>query len=173
MENKKCSSKEHIETDAISYCYKCEIYMCNKCDKLHMGLCPNHGPYNLNKEKKEKFSGFCKEENHFMKLEYFCKEHNQLCCAGCLCKMKNKGNGQHANCNVCNIEDIKNEKLNQLTKNMKILEDLSKNLENSIDELKQLYDKGYSFDELEAKVPHFQEYAGKFFWLWLSYSKSQ
>ncbi len=26
--------------------------------------------------------------------------------------------------------------------------------------LKQLYDKGYSFDELEAKVPHFQEYAG-------------
>ena len=31
----KCSSKNHGEIDAITYCQECRIYMCNKCEKLH------------------------------------------------------------------------------------------------------------------------------------------
>ena len=46
MENqKKCSSKDHSETDSISYCQKCEIYMYNKCDNIHSNLCQNHQQY--------------------------------------------------------------------------------------------------------------------------------
>ena len=114
---RKCSSKEHNE-EAISYCGKCEIYMCNKCEKIHSGLCINHELIILNNNVIDIFTGFCEEENHSMKLEYFCRNHNKLCCPACLCKIKSKGNGQHNNCNVCNIEDIKNEKKNKLKENI-------------------------------------------------------
>ena len=39
---KKCSFSEHKELDAISYCQKCKIYMCNKCNTHHIGLFENH-----------------------------------------------------------------------------------------------------------------------------------
>ena len=42
MEKKNCSLKEHCEIEAISYCKECNIYMCNKCEKIHSGLCQNH-----------------------------------------------------------------------------------------------------------------------------------
>ena len=44
MENKKykCSLEEHKELDAKCYCPKCDIYMCNKCEKLHSNLFPKH-----------------------------------------------------------------------------------------------------------------------------------
>ena len=37
MENhkKKCSLKKHSEIDAINYCQKYRIYLCNKCKNLH------------------------------------------------------------------------------------------------------------------------------------------
>ena len=36
MENIKiCTSSEHEKENAVSYCPKCEIYMCNKCETLH------------------------------------------------------------------------------------------------------------------------------------------
>ena len=114
MENqKKCSSKDHSETDSISYCQKCEIYMCNKCHNIHSNLCQNHQQYVINirnNNLEEKFTGLCKEENHPNKLEYFCKNHNKLCCAACLCKINGKGNGIHKDCNVCFIEKIKKRK---------------------------------------------------------------
>ena len=42
MENKKCFSIEHKEIDAISFCFECKIYMCNKCENLHSKLFINH-----------------------------------------------------------------------------------------------------------------------------------
>ena len=44
MENKKykCSSKEHKEFEANFYCQKCNIYICNKCEKHHNILFINH-----------------------------------------------------------------------------------------------------------------------------------
>ena len=143
MENtlKKCSQKKHIESKAISYCQQCEIYMCNKCENVHSELCQNHSPYRLNKDIKNIFTGICFRENHLNKLEYFCKTHNELCCAVCISKIKGKGNGQHADCNVCYIEDIKDETKNKLEENMKSLENYSKTIDSSINELKKIFEK--------------------------------
>ena len=143
MENKyrNCSNNKHTETEAISYCQQCEIYMCNKCEKVHSELCQNHIPYSLNKDIKNIFTGLCFIKNHLNKLEYFCKTHNELCCAACLTKIEGKGNGQHADCDVCFIEDIKEEKKDILKKNIKILENYSYTIESSIDELKKILEK--------------------------------
>jgi len=143
MENnqKICSFKDHKDIEAISYCYKCQIYLCNKCLNHHKGLFDNHPIYNIDKLKEEIFTGFCKEENHNIKLEYFCKNHNQLCCCFCISKLKGKGNGQHNNCDICFIEDIKEEKSNKLKENIKSLEELSNKLEESIKNLKIIFEK--------------------------------
>ena len=145
MENQikqiKCSSEEHKEIDAISFCPECRVYMCNKCQNIHSSpLFKSHHPYNLNKED-EIFSGVCKVKNHPMKLEYFCKEHNQLCCAACLCKVNDNGDGQHKDCDACNIKIIKDEKKNKLKENIKILEDLSNSFNNIFKELKEIFEK--------------------------------
>ena len=84
--------------------------MCTKCINLHSELFGNHETQNLSKDSNYIFTGICIEENHKNELEYFCKNHNILCCAACISKIQSKGNGLHKNCDVCNIEDIKNEK---------------------------------------------------------------
>ena len=138
---KKCSSKEHQEIKAKFYCQICKIYMCNKCESIHQKLFSNHSPYNLNENINEIFTGICKEENHLNSLDYFCKNHNVLCCAACISKIKGKGNGQHADCEICFIEDIKDTKKNKLKDNIKLLEDLSNTLNQSIINLKNILEK--------------------------------
>ena len=139
MENnkKKCSLKDHENSDAILFCPECKMYMCTKCEQLHSGLFKTHHQYNyLKNNVNEIFTGFCPENNHSLKLEFFCKDHNQLCCPACLSKMKKIGYGQHANCNVCNIEEVKDEKKNKFAQNIKYLEELSKTFQDSMNELK-------------------------------------
>ena len=153
MENKKykCSFKEHNEIDANCYCPKCDIYMCNKCEKHHSNLFLEHNLISLDKNFAKVFTGFCKVENHQYELEYFCKEHNILCCAKCISRIKRKGSGQHINCNVCNYEDIISEKKQNLKNNIKILENLSDSLQSSIDELKIIVEK-ISKNKEELKI---------------------
>ena len=82
MDNKKqkCSLKEHNEYDAISYCQKCEIYICNKCEKHHSSLFPSHKLFNLDKDLSKIFDSFCKVENHHqIESNFFCK--NIICYA--------------------------------------------------------------------------------------------
>ena len=139
MENKKkkCSLKDHENSDAFLFCPECKRYMCTKCEELHSGFFKTHHQYNyLNNNADEIFTGFCPEKNHSLKLECFCKDHNQLCCLACLSKMKKEGYGQHANCNVCSIEEIKDEKKNKFAENIKYLDELSKTFQDSMDELK-------------------------------------
>jgi len=100
---------EHKENDALSFCPECKIFMCDKCEKVHSGLCKNHHPYNLN-NMNEVFFGICQEKNHCLKLDYFCANHNQLCCPACIAKIKIKGYGKHKDCNVCSIKKIKKQK---------------------------------------------------------------
>ena len=138
---KKCSSKNHKEFDAISYCQECKIYMCNKCVNYHSILFENHSQFNLDKNKDEFFINKCLEKNHNNELQYFCKTHNKLICSSCICKIKSKGNGKHKNCDVCSVEEIKYEKKNKLEENKKYLKELSKALEQSIIELKKSYEK--------------------------------
>ena len=80
-------------------------------------------------------------KNHLEILKFFCKNHNKLCCASCICKIKNNEYGQHTDCDVCYINDIKNEKKNKLKENIKILEDLSYDINESINKIKILYEK--------------------------------
>ena len=74
-------------------------------------------------------------------MEFYCKNHNKLCCVACISKIETKGYGQHKDCDICIIEDIKEEKKNKLKENIKYLENLSNNLNNSIKELKELFGK--------------------------------
>ena len=139
----KCSLISHKENEAISFCYECKINMCNKCEKHHSELFINHHQYKLEKDKdiNEIFTGICKEKNHPHELKYFCKTHNKLCCAECITKFKGKEHGQHTDCIVCSIEDIKDEKMNKLNENIKCLENLSSNLQESIKKLKMIFEK--------------------------------
>ena len=133
---KKCSFENHSEIDAVSYCVECDVFMCNKCLNQHPEFLKNHHKYNINKNFDELFIGICKEKNHRNGLEYFCKDHNQLCCVACISKIKGYGNGQHSDCNICHINDIKEEKKNKLNENIKNLEELSNIIEDSIKKLK-------------------------------------
>ena len=135
---KKCSQIKHADFNAIGYCLECNIYLCNKCISLHSQLFENHQNYNLEKDISEIFTGLCKKKKHKNELKYYCKDHNILCCAACISKIKDKENGQHKDCNVCNIEEIEKEKKKLLIENIKYLDDFSNNIENSKNELKKL-----------------------------------
>ena len=137
---KKCFTEEHQDIDAISFCRECGIYMCNKCDNTHSSFIKIHHTIKLNKDE-ETFTGYCKEENHPMKLVYYCKNHNQLCCSSCIAKLNKKNDGQHKDCEVCIIEDIKDDKKNKLKENIKLLEELSNTFMKSIENLKQAFEK--------------------------------
>ena len=104
----KCSRKEHNEIIAIKYCQECKIFMCKECENHHTNLFNEHHLFDLDKKEdfNEIFTGLCKEQNHNIELEFFCKTHNKLCCAKCIAKIKEKGNGEHADCDVCFIEDF-------------------------------------------------------------------
>ena len=136
---RKCSLDEHKEIDAIIFCPECRLYLCNKCEKTHLGWFKIHHPYQLNKNE-DIFTNYCTEKNHY-ELKYFCKNHNQLCCAACIVKFNKKGEGQHKDCEICYIEDIKEEKKNKLIENIKCLEGLENKFNESIKELKEIFEK--------------------------------
>ena len=135
----KCSLEEHKDINAIKFCPECKIYMCNKCESHHSPLFQNHHPFNLNKGE-EIFTGICKEKNHQIKLDYFCKNHNILCCAVCIAKLNEKGEGQHKDCDICYIEKIKEEKKNNLKDNIQCLEDLQNKFNESMESLKKIFE---------------------------------
>ena len=105
----KCSSKIHKEINAKSYCQECRLYMCDQCQKMHFELY-NHNQIVFNENQNDIFTGICKEKNHINYLEFFCKTHNKLCCLACVSKINKKGYGEHNNCDICIIEEIKEEK---------------------------------------------------------------
>ena len=139
MDNQiKCFSEEHKEIDAIGFCPKCRIYMCNKCENLHSSLFTNHQAYKLDK-KDYIFTGLCKETNHHMNFEYFCKNHNKLCCAVCIAKLNKRGEGQHKDCDVCYIDEIKDEKKIKLKENIKFLENIQIKFNESLKLMKKIF----------------------------------
>ena len=152
MENqkKKCSMLKHLDSNSITYCQECKIYLCNKCQIQHSELFINHTLGNLDKEI---FIDICKQIGHNDKLEFYCKNHNTLCCLACLCKIKVKGYGQHSDCNYCFINDIKDEKKLKLKENITLLEDLSNKFEKNIKELKKIFEENdRNREELKLKI---------------------
>ena len=136
---KKCSLEDHKANEAISVFKNCAIFMCNKCEKHHSELFKNHYQYKLDKENAEIFTGLC--QIHSYELRFYFKSHNKLCCAECITKIKTKKGGQHLDCNVCEIEDIENDKKSKLKENIKYLEELSINLQESINEFNIIFAK--------------------------------
>ena len=142
IQKKKCRFNEHKDIDANIYCKECKIYMCKKCEVFHSKLLENHQIINIEKIEEEIFSGCCQEKNHNNNtLEFFCKDHSQLCCVACICKIKKGDLGKHKDCIVYNIEEIKDEKIKSLKENIKCLEELSISLEESINDLRKIFDK--------------------------------
>ena len=127
--------------------------MCNKCENFHTKLLKDHHIYGLEKNNNEIFSIYCKEKGHLEILDFYFKNHNKLCCTSCICKIKGKKYGQHTNCNVSLIEEIKDEKKNLLDENIKKLEIISTNIKESLDKIKILYEKiNSNKEELKLNV---------------------
>ena len=152
--NKNCDYKGHENIKAITYCCECKVYMCNKCETFHLNLLPNHQLFNLDKDLEQIFTGYCKENKHNnCKLEFFCKTHNKLCCSACLCKIQKEDIGNHKDCQVCIIEDIKEEKINKLKENIKYLEEIFNTLEEAIKNIKNIDEKiNKNKEELKLKI---------------------
>ena len=138
---KKCSLKSHNKYNAVFLCKTCKLYLCEKCLFYHSELFEEHKLIKIEIDINKAFTGICKEKKHNIELEYFCKDHNILCCAACISKIKSKGYGAHKDCQIFNIEEIKEEKKNKLKENIIYLEELSKTLEQSIKELKTIFEK--------------------------------
>ena len=86
---------------------------------------------------------FAKKVGHEKKFEIFCKNHNEL----------EKGYGQHKDCDICTIENIKEEKKNKLNENIKSLQELTNDLEKNIDNLKLILEKiNKNKEELKINV---------------------
>ena len=76
-----------------------------------------------------------------------------MCCAACLCKIKENGHGQHFYCYVCSVNKIKEEKKNKLLENIKYLEQYSGNIEDSLNKLKEIYEQmNKSKEEIKQKI---------------------
>ena len=140
-EKPKCSSIDHIKIDAIIFCNICKVYLCNKCENFHSKIFQHHPVQDLKQEKVNFFSDICTEKNHFKNLKYFCKNHNKLCCAACITKIKDEENGQHKDCDVCLLNDMKPEKEKKFNENYTKLEKISNTLEQTTNQLKELYEK--------------------------------
>ena len=54
----KCSSINHKEIEALSFCNDCNLYMCNKCEKLHSELFQNKNHNQIKLEKEKIFQNF-------------------------------------------------------------------------------------------------------------------
>ena len=137
-ESKKCSHKKHSDIKAVIFCLECKRYLCNKCKINHTELFEDHHFCDIDKNINEIFTGFCLENNHNIELEYFCKTHNILCCAACVTKIKGEGKGQHSNCEVCLLNEIKDEKTNKIKENINLLQNLYNKLDETINNLKKL-----------------------------------
>ena len=137
----KCYNEDHPNTEAVYYCIECKISMCQDCELLHSKLFKKHNRIALDKNKNtsEIFTGFCKEKNHFDKLDFFCKTHNKLCCSGCISKIKLKDKGQHSDCEICSLDDIKESKEKILKENILNLEKLNKEVDALINEIKIVF----------------------------------
>ena len=155
MENnpKFCLIEEHNNCEIIRYCQVCDKYLCKKCENWHSKLFSNHKTVDPNQDMNNIFTGICKEKGHSELLKYFCKTHNVLCCASCITPIKHDNNGKHNSCELCLINEIKDEKKNKLDDNIKKLEELSLNIKESIEEIKKIYDKiNISKENLKNKV---------------------
>ena len=152
IKNAKCSSSKHAEINAVSFCPECKKYWCNICQNYHAEMFEDHKTINSNQEN-EIFIDKCKEKNHNDKLEFYCKDHNTLCCGLCTSKFKEQGYGQHFDCDVTPIKKIKDEKRNKLKENINNLEELNKQIDQSVNKYKEIYEQvNNNIDALKSKI---------------------
>ena len=136
----KCYYNEHSEQTATNFCFKCNKFLCETCSTSHCDTNPKHNLFSVDKDLNLNFTGYCTEGNHPNKLDYYCFTHNNLCCAACLCKIKDRGDGQHTECKVCHIDQIKGEKKRKLNDNLKLLKKFSLNMKKILKDIRTFYE---------------------------------
>ena len=73
--------------------------------------------------------------------------------AGCITKIEGEGKGQHSNCDVCLLKEIKDEKNNKLKKNINLLEGLYNNLEKTINNIRKVFQEiSKNKEDLKIKI---------------------
>ena len=137
----KCYYNEHSEQTATNYCFRCKKFLCDTCSTSHYDTNPKHNLFSVDKDLKLNFTGFCTEPNHPNKLEYYCSTHNHLICAACLCKIKEKGDGQHLECKAYHIGEIKKEKKKKLNGNIKLLKKYSLNMKKITEDIINIFER--------------------------------
>ena len=137
----KCYYNEHSEQTATNFCFKCNKFLCETCSTSHCDLNPKHNLFSVDKDLNLNFTGYCTEGNHPNKLDYYCSTHNNLCCAACLCKIKDRGDGQHTECKVCHMDEIKEEKKRKLIDNIKLLKKFSLNIKKILKDARNIYER--------------------------------
>ena len=72
-------------------------------------------------------------------VKYICviNAKKYICCVACIAKIKGKGKGQHSDCDIYIIEDVKEEKKKILDENLRKLIELSNTIEESTNKLKK------------------------------------
>ena len=140
----KCSIIHHENQKPSNFCIECNIFMCHQCFKNHKKNFSNHHLLELTSNISEIFSYICKEDLN--KLEYFCKTDNQLICSSC------KDN-KHKDCEICKVEEIKEEKNENLNKYFNELENISENIKEKVNLAKDFYEKmDLLKEELKSKI---------------------
>ena len=85
-------------------------------------------------------------------MEYYCKTHNKLCCVACISKIKDDKNGNHKDCDIYKLIDIKSEKEKEFKEDYAKLQELSKSLEPTVNQIlnqvEEVYKKVYFDDNI-------------------------
>ena len=137
--NKKCSSENHSDKEAIIYCNSCSLYMCKKCESFHSELFKNHNPISL---KNNSNIETCKEKNHSnQQLIYYCNTHKILCCPLCISKIKTNNDGKHSDCEVYLLDEFKTQKEKEFNDKINKLEEKSNIFDNILKEMKNIIEK--------------------------------
>ena len=140
--NKKCSSENHSDKEAIVYCNFCSLYMCKKCETFHSELFKNHNPISLKNNSNITFYNICKEKNHSNQLLiYYCNTHKILCCPLCISKIKTNNDGKHADCEIHSLDELKTQKEKEFCDKINLLKENIILFDNKLEEIKNISEK--------------------------------
>lgn len=151
-----CSLDDHKDKEAIIECENCDIKLCNECSKIHKKYLPKHNLILMNSLESFYLKYNCSYENHNKILNYYCENHNELCCALCLCIKEDSNFGIHNKCKILSINEIENIKKQNLTQNIKKLDDLTKKLEEKKEKISNiLIQQEKNKEEIKKRVAIF------------------
>ena len=117
----KCNYRENHEADSILYCFQCSRYLCKECLIIHNMTAIGIKHTTI----KQKISNqyYCPKEGHEEYiLDRYCTKCNIYLCSKCKCS--------HKDSDINNLDNNKDEKIQEIKENIKKCEDIIKEEEN-------------------------------------------